>query len=377
MAALRDSASAWRYGWPAVAVLAFLAPALLLVHTAMVWRDLDSARDAYLRSLAGSVAARASLAEALMDEEPAVVAVQIVQEPATGAERRLLAGQQLYALDKGQELWRVTVPVDAANGHALARIDLAASAADFLTSRARQTLGVSLVAGMAMLGLGIWGALARRRQARLEQLAELGRMSAVLAHEIRNPLGTIKGFTQLALEKATPGTAPFLESSLKQTERLENLVKDLLHYARPPQPVCRLMPWNEMAVRIRQHGLYTRNESPAALIVEDSDAVFETDPEMLEQVILNLVRNGLEAARSEVRVSAASGRILVCDDGPGFSPEALKRAFEPFHTTKAQGTGLGLAVSRGLAQTMGAQISISETSTGGTCMELRWTKQRK
>jgi len=374
MASSRDTASTRTYGWTAVAALAFLAPALLLVHTALVWRVLDSARAAYLRSLAGSVAARASLAESLMEEEPAVASVQIVREPATVAEKRLLAGQQLYALEKGQDLWRVTVPVESADGHALARIDLAVSAADFLTDRARQTLAVSLAAGLAMLGLGVWGVLTRRRQARLEQLAELGRMSAVLAHEIRNPLGTIKGFTQLALEMAGPAVTPHLESSLRQTERLENLVRDLLNYARPPKPLMRRMPWNEMAARIREHGLHTRNESSAALIVEDGDAVFETDPEMLEQVMLNLVRNGLEAAQSVVKVNAESRRILVFDDGPGFAPDALKRAFEPFHTSKAQGTGLGLAVSKGLARALGAELTINAPASGGTCMELRWTK---
>lgn len=374
MALTRSEVSGPRWGWPAVAALAFLAPALLLVHTAMVWRDLDTAREAYLRSLSGSVAARASMGDALLEEEPAVVSIDTVQQPSTAEEKRLLSSEQLYALNKGQTTWRVTVPVDGDQGRALMRIDIAVSAADFLTDRARQTLGVSLIAGVAMLGLGVWGVIARRRQARLEQLAELGRMSAVLAHEIRNPLGTIKGFTQLALEKAGADLAPLLDSSLRQTERLESLVRDLLNYARPPQPVKRPVAWSEMVVRIREHGLHTRNQSAAALVVEDSDIGFETDPEMLEQVILNLVRNALEAAASKVTVSAGKRRILVCDDGPGFTPEALRRAFEPFHTTKAQGTGLGLAVSKGLAHALGAELLVNSAASSGTCMELRWTK---
>jgi len=374
MALTRSEVSGPRWGWPAVAALAFLAPALLLVHTAMVWRDLDTAREAYLRSLSGSVAARASMGDALLEEEPAVVSIDTVQQPSTAEEKRLLSSEQLYALNKGQTTWRVTVPVDGDRGRALVRIDIAVSAADFLTDRARQTLGVSLIAGVAMLGLGVWGVIARRRQARLEQLAELGRMSAVLAHEIRNPLGPIKGFTQLALEKAGADLAPLLDSSLRQTERLESLVRDLLNYARPPQPVKRPVAWSEMVVRIREHGLHTRNQSAAALVVEDSDIGFETDPEMLEQVILNLVRNALEAAASKVTVSAGKRRILVCDDGPGFTPEALRRAFEPFHTTKAQGTGLGLAVSKGLAHALGAELLVNSAASSGTCMELRWTK---
>ncbi len=363
-----------RWGWPVVAVLVMLAPALLLVNTVLVWRDLDTAKEMYLRSLAGSVAARASMGEALMDEEPAVASVNIGRQPANQTEARLLRGEQLYALEKGETLWRVTVPVDSGSGRALTRIDIAVSAADFLTSRARQTLGVSLAAGFALLALGAWGLMARRRQVRLEQLAELGRMSAVLAHEIRNPLGTIKGFTQLAKEKAPPDVASMLDTSLRQTERLENLVRDLLHYARPPQPLVRRIEWPEMAARIRDHGLYTRNETAAQLLVEDSVTVFETDPAMLEQILLNLVRNGLEAAASQVVVTAERGRIVVCDDGPGFTDEALRRAFEPFHTTKAQGTGLGLAVARNMARALGAHLTINSPPAGGTRMELTWKR---
>ncbi len=372
MAIQRNETQARRWGWPVVAILVVLAPALLLVHTVLVWRDLNVAKELYLRSLAGSVAARASMGEELIDEEPAVSSVVIVRQPANATESRILSGEQLYALDKGAEVWRITVPVEDGNGHALARIDIAVSAADFLTSRARQTLGVSLAAGVALLALGAWGIMARRRQASLEQLAELGRMSAVLAHEIRNPLGTIKGFTQLAREKAPQEIATMLDTSLRQTERLENLVRDLLHYARPPQPSVRRLEWPEMAARIREHGLYTRNETAAQLKVEDSPAAFETDPEMLEQILLNLVRNGMEAAKSQVVVTAGNGRIMVYDDGPGFDGEALRRAFEPFHTTKAQGTGLGLAVARRLARALGADLSINAPAGGGTRMELTW-----
>ena len=357
-----------------MAALVLLAPALLMVHSFLVWRDLGAARDAYLRNLAASVAARAQMGEALMEEEPAVTAASIVRTPANETEGRVMRGEQLYALEKGETVWRLTVPVEADGERAVARIDLSASAADFLTARARQTLGVSLAAGAALLGLGAWGVAARRRQARLEQFAELGRMSAVLAHEIRNPLGTVKGFTQLAKEGAPAEIVPMLDTSLAQVERLENLVRDLLSYSRPPEPELRQVAWAEMAERIREHGRYTRNEASAALSVEDADLSFKADAGMLEQILLNLVRNGMEAASSAVRVSAEAGRIRVEDDGPGFSGKALEHAFEPFQTTKAQGTGLGLAVSKRLARALGAELTIESTAASGTCMELRWTK---
>lgn len=373
MLSRRSESVGRRWAWPAVAVVVVLAPALLLVHTVFVWLDLDAAREEFLKNLAASAAARASMGEALLDHEPAVAAFEIIDRPGSDVERRLMRGEQLYSLERGNPLWRVIVPVESGTGPALARIDIDTGAADFLTSRARQTLGVSLFTAAALLSLGAWALVARRRQARLEQLAEAGRMSAVLAHEIRNPLGTIKGFTQLALEQAGPGIAPMLESSLRQTERLENLVRDLLTYTRPPKPVVRTIPWIEVAGRIREHGIHTRNESKAELVVEDSAAVFETDPAMLEQILLNLVRNALEAAAGRVVVSADSGRIRVLDDGPGFSPDALAHAFEPFHTDKAQGTGLGLAVSKTLASALGAELRIVRPASGGTAMELVWT----
>lgn len=374
MLSRRSEPGGEKWAWPAVVVIVFLAPALLLVHSAIVWRDLESARESFLKNLAASAAARASMGEALMDQEPAVAALVVVDRPGNSVEARLLRGEQLYSLEKGSRFWRVIVPVESSSGTALARIDIATASADFLTSRARQTLGVSLTAAIALLAIGGWALMARRRQARLEQLAETGRMSAVLAHEIRNPLGTIKGFTQLALERVGPDVAPMLESSLRQTQRLENLVRDLLNYTRPPKPVIRTTAWIEIAARLREYGIHTRNESSAELVVEDSDAVYETDPAMLEQILLNLVRNGLEAAGSRVVVSADSNRIRVCDDGPGFSSAALAHAFEPFHTQKAQGTGLGLAVSKAMAAALGAELSIVPSSSGGTAMEMAWTK---
>lgn len=373
MASQNNHASG-NWAWPAVAAVTLLAPALLLIHSAFVWRDLDSAKDTYLQNLAASAAARASLGEALMEQEPAVADFVIIRNPADPVQARLLRGEQLYSFEKGPDLWRVIVPVESGSQPALARIDISTSAAGFLTSRARQTLAVSLSAAVALLAIGAWALLARRRQARLEQLAEAGRMSAVLAHEIRNPLGTIKGFTQLAMEQADPAITPMLESSLRQTERLENLVRDLLNYTRPPKPVLRPTSWNEIAVRLREHGIHTRNESSAKLVIEDSQAILETDPAMLEQILLNLVRNGLEAARSTVLVTADKTRIRVWDDGPGFSPEALAHAFEPFHTGKAQGTGLGLAVSRTMAEALGARLRIVPAASGGTAMEMEWTR---
>lgn len=97
---------------------------------------------------------------------------------------------------------------------------------------------------------------------------------------------------------------------------------------------------------------------------------------MLEQILLNLIRNAEEAVADtpepEILVHANSGQIEVCDNGPGLAPEIRSRLFEPFATTRARGTGLGLAVSKNLAEALGARLSLEDRRPSGTCARLTW-----
>src|SRR5207248_1656038 len=110
------------------------------------------------------------------------------------------------------------------------------------------------LSGLSLLVLALWAVLSARRAAELERkqlqmehLAHLGQMSAILAHEIRNPLGTIKGFAQLACEKGDQRIALLLAPVLTEIGRLEKLVRDLLLYSKPCQPGVQRIEWSEFA----------------------------------------------------------------------------------------------------------------------------------
>ena len=157
-------------------------------------------------------------------------------------------------------------------------------------------------------------------------------------------------------------TRELLEPALAETRRLEALVNDLLAYGRPPVPNPRPIAWNEIAAGLRAHGLQMAGARPVRALVPEVDLELFTDPALLGQALLNLLRNAMEAipgdAAGVVRVEAAAEgerdvAIAVADDGPGISEEALTKLYEPFFTTKAFGTGLGLAISRRLISSFG------------------------
>jgi len=223
----------------------------------------------------------------------------------------------------------------------------------------------------------------RERQLEMEHLAHIGKMAAVLAHEIRNPLGTIKGFVQLAGERVDQPTRDLLKPAIEETQRLEALVNDLLAYGRPPQPHPRMAPWSDVAARIAGHGRQLIGERPVELLVSDAALTWRTDPELLGQALLNLTRNAIEAipaaapgqVRIEIRRDGKRGvAILVMDSGSGISDEAAARLFEPFFTTKAFGTGLGLAITRKIAVSLDGTLELRRRDEGGTEAVMRFPK---
>lgn len=359
--------------WRVVASLLLVLPLVLLVNALLMLRELEQARGAFLRNKAAEIAARIEQIpiQQVIEEEPALLDVRTYGASDTTTEpsiRPFFDGQELFRLeDTAPAGFRAWVPYHTDAGTRLARLDLNPAAADFLTARPRQNLYLSIAVALVMgllMGYAVW---AREKQARLARLAELGQMSAVLAHEIRNPLGALKGFLQLAQERATGDTRTWLDTSLEQTGRLEKLVKDLLAYARAPLPQFRTITWRDMEVRLRPHS--------AGVEFHGADFPLTTDPGMLEQAVLNLLRNALEAG-TEVRVEAEPGHIRVIDNGPGLPHEVRQKLFQPFVTTKAQGTGLGLAIVRNLVRALNAEIELTDARPTGTCAEIRWSGKR-
>ena len=217
---------------------------------------------------------------------------------------------------------------------------------------------------------------AQDRLVRSERLASVGRLAAGLAHEIGNPISALMGLEDLVL---AGGLSPeeehdFLTRMRKETERIHRILRDLLQFARPAaQPLVgeEEQEPGDVATAARdtvalvgpQRDL---KEVSLKLDIEPGLPAVRLGHEQLMQVILNLVMNAADAVGpgGNVRVAAAltngKVRLLVEDDGPGVDPRVRAQLFEPFVTTKdvGKGTGLGLAVCRGLVEAAGGSITL-------------------
>ncbi len=382
-------------------------PLVLLLSSLRTFQELEEQKTVYLRSRAAMVAGGLETLKgapdadqafaALGEAEPALYDLELIaRERADPVLEALWDGRELFrtgfAEEDGKRLFRAWVPFHSEVGTRIARIDLDASAADFLVVHARHNVIVSSIGGLVVLALALYAiwmarreARARLRQLELEHLAHIGKMSAVLAHEIRNPLGTIKGFAQLIGERPEAGAPGLVEPIVNETRRLESLVDDLLLYGRPPVPAMRLAPWPDTAAAIED---YARHQIAGRAIRFHADRPaleWETDPQILRQALLNLVRNAIEAVAGEppgeVRVEVRRGEragvtVAVVDNGPGFPEQARARLFEPFFTTKAFGTGLGLSITRNLARSLGGELVVWPASPRGAEVALRFPAAR-
>lgn len=213
---------------------------------------------------------------------------------------------------------------------------------------------------------------------RSERLAALGQLTAGLAHEIRNPLGTMKASAEMLLERLSHENEIALELAgyiSTEVDRTNSLITRFLEFARPLQ--LRLAPTDLNALTdaaIDQ--LARQTPSVAPRIHRNFDPgipLLEADGELLERVIFNLINNALQAspegATVTVKTLAAPGRVelAVIDRGSGVKPEHREQIFNPFFTTKPSGVGLGLAITAKIVDEHGGRISLeSEPGRGST-----------
>ena len=228
-------------------------------------------------------------------------------------------------------------------------------------------------------------ATARLREAqghlvRSERLASVGRLAAGLAHEIGNPIAALMGLEDLLLEG---GLEPdeqrdFLQRMRRETERVHRILRDLLAFARPssaesasPEPGDVETAVHDTAALVMPHPAL--RDVDLALDVHGDLPLVALGREQLVQILLNLVLNAADATgpgghiRVEATAAAAGVRLSVSDDGPGVAVEVRERLFEPFVTTKeiGKGTGLGLAVCRGLVEAIGGTIELDASVPRG------------
>jgi signal transduction histidine kinase len=215
-----------------------------------------------------------------------------------------------------------------------------------------------------------------RRLSRAENLAAMGQLTATLAHEIKNPLAIIRGSAQ-RLGKLEPEARRMAEFVVEESDRLTQTVSRYLRFARGERSLAQdggdailalqaTLDLLQGEFRDRQVSL-ERASGPA-------EAKVALDDESLKQVYLNLILNALESmergGRLEVAVSERKGRIevTIADTGAGIAPEILRQVAKPFFTTKAQGSGLGLFLSRRLLESVGGTLEIeSQVGQGTRC----------
>jgi two-component system sensor histidine kinase HydH len=219
--------------------------------------------------------------------------------------------------------------------------------------------------------------------ARNQRLATVGRLAAGVAHEIRNPLSSIKGFATYFKERyrdnrEDAGTAAIM---VQEVDRLNRVVSQLLEFSRPvgilPRPVdvTRLIgdSLKLIAGQAETRGIALKADLPPKAL----DAVIDGD--RLSQVMLNLYLNAVEAMApgGELRVGLSASPdggsliVRVSDTGRGIPAEALPQIFEPYFTTKPSGTGLGLAIAHNIVQAMGGAITVESRLGHGTTFTLR------
>ncbi len=231
---------------------------------------------------------------------------------------------------------------------------------------------------------------------RTDRLASLGTLSAGMAHEIKNPLVTVKTFAQLLPERYDDADfrATFTELVGHEIQRIDSIVNQLLHFSRPPKSRLRPVGLHDLVgatlrlvgQQLRQKGI----ESSLSLQAPHNDIM--GDPSLLEQALVNILFNAVDAMERggiltvssrlvaadwpavDIRPDAARLPeqivLTIADTGPGIPPDRVQHVFDPFYTTKPQGTGLGLSIAHKIVQEHNGTIDVESMEGSGTAFHI-------
>jgi signal transduction histidine kinase len=315
--------------------------------------------------------------------------------PAASGERSLTVG--------GRPVLEFATDVPLAGGEA-ARLRLGLRLDDVRRVEQRMALrllaSVAAASGLVALAFGLAGlrrrygvlsekhARAEEALRRRDRLAAMGELASTVAHEVRNPLNAV-GMTAQRLKREFLGAAPadaadraeleeLLSVMTSETQRIDRIVQQFLEYARPPrlapEPVDLGALVGDVAGRARSLA-EARGVSLDVDVAGTGTAL--VDPAQLRQALDNLLRNAVEATPEGGRVSLAARRedgghaIEVRDTGRGIEPDHLPRIFDLYFTTKADGTGVGLAVTQQIVTAHGGTIEVDSRPGAGTTMTVR------
>jgi signal transduction histidine kinase len=303
-----------------------------------------------------------------------------------GAAVAALSGAAVYgALCASLALHIVAPPLDQANVYVT-------SGAEIIYPMLVNGLGITVVALLAAYlaeRLRITGGAleeATARVAEAERLAVLGRIAAGLAHEIRNPLGSIRGSIEMLRESPVLSTEDkeLCDIIRREASRLNHLVTDMLDLSKPRKPDAEAVNVSALARDVVSLAARTERSGTGDVHVVYEGPVSETlarcDGAQMRQVLWNLVRNAVQASGAGTTVTVRvepHGRevaLSVEDRGPGIPEEARARLFEAFYTTRSHGVGIGLAVVKRIIDDhakMGARIDVESPPNGGASFRVR------
>ena len=217
-------------------------------------------------------------------------------------------------------------------------------------------------------------------------MAAVGRISAQVAHEIRNPLSAIGLNAELLDEefmlglegKAQTEARQLLSAIAREIERLNEITEGYLQLARMPRPRIQSCDLNTLVTDFiaMSRPEFKNNQIEIELRLATESPLTQSDPGQIRQALLNVVRNSMEAMpeggtiRVETLLSSTACRIVVEDNGPGIPDTELHRVFEPFYSTKSAGTGLGLSLTQQILADHGGHIDVESNTPRGARVSL-------
>jgi len=221
-----------------------------------------------------------------------------------------------------------------------------------------------------------------------QKLSALGQLSASLAHEIKNPLSSIKGTAEILLDEFPEGhpKKEFVEILLKETTRLNNTVEEVLKFSRQGFKGTEkeeTEPLSQVIDRVTSLLASQLRKKSIKLTVTgwEKGKTFFVAGEKLSQVFLNIILNGIDAVppKGEIIIETMEQdeglAVSVKDNGPGIPDERKDKIFNAFYSTKEDGTGLGLSISRRIVESYGGKLTLSDAETGGACFTVFLPKQ--
>ncbi|MFH0921756.1 MAG: CHASE2 domain-containing protein [Fibrobacterota bacterium] len=218
-----------------------------------------------------------------------------------------------------------------------------------------------------------------------ERLAGIGEVSSMIAHEIRNPLSSIKLHAGLIERKAVdPSFQEHIQIIKAEGERLNRFITDFFNLAKPVSPALQSCNLNELvraALGLMKPDFEAKNVLLQSQLYEGSPLLIHGDADRIKQALINILKNAMEAATDKGRVEIITGRsgekvifVEINDNGPGISDTARAKLFLPFYTTKALGSGFGLSIVKQIMDAHGATVELRNRESGGLSVRLAFAR---